>query len=140
MPPDDQARYIRQLAARDGRYAPEGFYFIFDAFRYTQKWVREKVIPEMDPGADRGEGKEFHVSGRELLEGIRRIARQRWGRLAPRVFRQWGVCRTEDFGEIVFLLVEDPEMGWKRRDCDSREDFAGAYDLQAAFDTWEDAE
>ena len=72
------------------------------------------------------------MSGKELLEGIREYAAQQFGPLAPTVFRSWGVRRTEDFGEIVFNLVESGLLG--KTESDSREDFADGFDFDQAFD------
>ena len=83
---------------------------------------------------------ERHLSGRELLEGIRALALDMFGPLAPLVFRHWGVHTTDDWGEIVFLLVEQGVL--KRTEEDSRTDFAGVYDFSVAFrppDYWKKA-
>ena len=58
--------------------------------------------------------------------------------MAGVVLGQWGLRRSEDVGEVVFRMVEDPEMGWSRRDGDSRDDFAGGGDLTTAFDRWDE--
>ncbi len=133
MNPFDHLKYIRELAERDGRYAPEAFMFVSEAIAYTAQWLRDGELEENDPGGVRGGGSEFHVSGRELLAGIKRLASERWGMMAPAVLANWRVYRTEDFGEIVFCMVEDETMQWKKRECDRREDFADGYDFSEAF-------
>ena len=55
-----------------------------------------------------------------------------FGPLAPAVFRSWRVRRTEDFGEIVFNLVEHGLLG--KTENDAREDFAGGFDFDQAFE------
>jgi len=55
-----------------------------------------------------------------------------FGPLAPTVFRSWRVRRTEDFGEIVFNLVERGLLG--KTEKDAREDFAGGFDFDQAFE------
>lgn len=129
----DHVRMVRRLAERDGRYRPEAFLFVSEAVAHTQGWVRKGEIPRTENDDARGGEGEFHVSGQELLRGILRLSRERWGELAPVVLGQWGVYRTEDFGEIVFLMVEDEEMQWKKRECDRREDFAEGFDFKSAF-------
>ena len=124
--------HIRKIAKTDGRYRAEAFFFVSEAIGYTVTAVKAGRIAAR-AGENRGTGDEFHVSGRELLEGIRLAALEKWGRLAPAVFRHWGVFRTEDFGEIVFLMVEDEEMAWSKRDCDTRDDFRNGYDFAEAF-------
>jgi uncharacterized repeat protein (TIGR04138 family) len=133
----DPVERIRILATEDGQYLPEAFFFVSDAIRHTVEWIKERSLEEDATGGPRGGEGEFHVSGRELLSGIRRLAYERWGQLAPVVFRRWGVTRTEDFGRIVFLMVEDPVLGWKKRESDRLEDFAGGYDFRTAFSGWE---
>lgn len=137
MIPKEHWRYIRELAQRDGRYAPEAYLFVSEAVARTAEWVMRGILPPDDVGPSRGEGSEFHVSGRELLAGIRKLAKERWGCLAPYVFRAWGITRCEDFGEIVFNMVEDETLQWKKRECDRREDFAGGYDFNEAFSSFE---
>jgi uncharacterized repeat protein (TIGR04138 family) len=47
-----------------------------------------------------------HVTGAELAWACRDFAREQFGLLAPHVLGHWGVTRTEDFGRIVFTLVD----------------------------------
>ena len=138
MSAKDQLDRMRSIAAQDGRYSPEAFLFVSKAIGQTVEWIKKGVLkPDNAPeGAREEQGGMFHVSGKELLSGFRRLARERWGLLAPRVLGSWGVRRTEDVGEIVFLMVEDEELQWRRRPSDTREDFADGFDFQAAFDPW----
>ena len=69
---------------------------------------------------------------------MRRLARKRWGCLARQVLKNWGVLTTEDVGEIVYLMVDDQDLEWKRRESDTKEEFRAVYDFAAAFDAWED--
>ncbi len=71
-----------------------------------------------------------HLSGPELLRGIVRLARREFGPLAPTVFREWGVTRSEDVGHIVFALVGCGELS--ARPEDSLDDFRG-FDLLGAL-------
>lgn len=72
-----------------------------------------------------------HIKGQELLEGLRDYALDRYGPLAWVLLQDWGVRRCEDFGEIVFNLVDCGALG--KTEDDSREDFAGGYDFETAF-------
>ena len=47
------------------------------------------------------------------------------------VFRLWGVNRTDDFGEIVFNLIDGGLMSKTDRDC--RKDFQDLFDLDQAL-------
>jgi uncharacterized repeat protein (TIGR04138 family) len=107
---------ILRIVRRDGRYGPQAYYFIFDALDYTIQRMR----------------KVRHVTGKELLEGIRHYAIEHFGFLARTVLAEWGVTRTDDFGEIVFNLVEAGLLS--RTDSDTKADFQGVYDFAEAFD------
>lgn len=106
---------IRAIRRRDPRYAPEAYEFVFQALAHTIARVGERR----------------HVSARELLEGIREHALHRFGQLALLVFERWGLRGTDDFGEIVFNLIDDKLMG--RTESDTREDFHAVYDFHEAF-------
>ena len=123
-PPDLETAIRRRVLSRDKRYHINAYRFMYEALEHTQKLLGRR--PASDTPEDR------HVTGQELLEGIRDCAQHTFGPLAPCVFRSWGVLRTEDFGEIVFSLVEAGLMG--KTDRDSRADFANGYDFDAAFD------
>lgn len=106
---------IYELAKEHGHYKPNAYHFTMEAVQYTVRKAREIR----------------HVSGGELLEGIRELALERFGPVAKTVLEQWGVQRTEDFGEIVFQLVERGLLG--KTDADKRSDFARGYDFEDAF-------
>lgn len=138
MNPAAQIAKIQAIAEGDGRFAWESFAFVSEAIQHTSEWIKNGDLQNLDPGSERGADSEFHVSGRELLLGIRRLASQRWGHLAPCVLRQWGVERTEDFGSIVFLMVHDKSLHWSARSEDRIEDFANGFDFATAFIVWDD--
>ena len=72
-----------------------------------------------------------HISGQQLCWGIRDAAIARYGRLAPVVMRRWGVRGTEDFGAIVYWLIESGEM--RANASDQFEDFINVYDIEETF-------
>jgi uncharacterized repeat protein (TIGR04138 family) len=120
-----QARLL-ELVERDPRYAYEAYEFVFMALTFTQKMLNR--IPREE---DTTPGPEYHVSGPELLEGVRTLALQEFGRMARVVFKLWGVNRTDDFGEIIFNLVTENLMSKTDQDC--RDDFHEVYDLNQAL-------
>ena len=63
--------------------------------------------------------------------GIRELALREFGFMARTVFRMWGIQRTDDFGEIVFNLVECNLMS--KTDDDDRRDFHNVFDLDEAL-------
>lgn len=73
-----------------------------------------------------------HVSGQELVVGIERFAKDEFGPMAKHVLNSWGVTRTQDFGEIVFHLVEQGVL--RKTEEDRIEDFADAFDFDQAFE------
>ena len=111
---------LGQILKADPRYDEHAYLFLREALDFTLKMLAK---PEG--------GKMRHVSGAELLEGIRQYALQEFGPMAKTVLNQWGVNRCEDFGEIVFNLVEKGILG--KTEQDKREDFAGGYDFNEAF-------
>jgi uncharacterized repeat protein (TIGR04138 family) len=113
---------LEAIVKADPRYAPGAYHFIFEALAYTQKMLG---IDEAENVADR------HVSGGQLVEGIRRLALEQFGPLAITVFSSWGLHKTGDFGELVFNLVSNELMS--KTDEDTPQDFCNIYDFEAAF-------
>ncbi len=93
----------------------ESYGFVLTALTYTQKLFNKKK----------------HVSGKELLEGIKELALENYGPMAKSVFEHWGVRKTDDFGEIVFNLIDAKLLG--KREEDRREDFKDIYDFDKVF-------
>lgn len=112
---------LRNLALRDGRYSPEAFRFLFDSLDHAVRLA----------GKEQAEGAARHVTGQEVLTGMRAFAKETFGPLAAHVWRAWGVRDTMDWGRIVFLLVEEGLL--KRQDGDSIEDFRQGFDFDEAF-------
>jgi uncharacterized repeat protein (TIGR04138 family) len=119
---------LAEVVRKDPRYAYEAYEFVFHALGHTQK----RLDREPPADADRGKAEDrYHVSGPELLEGIRDLALREFGLMARVVFQRWGIQRTGDFGEIVFNLIEAGLMS--KTDRDTRADFHEVYDLDQAL-------
>lgn len=73
-----------------------------------------------------------HISGPELLDGIREFALEQFGLMARTVFRCWGVQATDDFGRMVFELIERGEM--RKTDNDQLADFFDVFDFEEALE------
>jgi uncharacterized repeat protein (TIGR04138 family) len=112
----EQIEKIRALVREDPRYPFDAYIFLFQALEFTTA----RVV-----------GEKRHVAGKELLEGIRRFAIEAFGPLTLMVFKHWGVRKTEDFGEMVWNLVERELMG--KTPEDRKEDFADGYAFSDAF-------
>ena len=76
-----------------------------------------------------------HISGQQLCLGLRDHAIERYGLMAPVVLEHWNVRRTEDFGRIVFAMIEGGLMS--RTDEDTMEDFRSVFHFDEAFCTTE---
>jgi uncharacterized repeat protein (TIGR04138 family) len=110
---------------RDVRYHPNAYQFVYAALRFTQQCLNRPV-------ASAAENDDAHISGVELLDGIRAFALNQFGLMTRTVFRHWGVRSTDDFGNIVFELIERGEMS--KTDRDQLSDFFDVYDFEDVFD------
>jgi uncharacterized repeat protein (TIGR04138 family) len=117
---------LAEIVRRDPRYAYEAYEFVFLALHHTQKMLGRKP-----PKGQAEASPENHVSGRQLLEGIRDLALREFGLMARTVFRCWGIQGTGDFGAIVFNLIEANLMS--KTPEDTREDFEAVYNLDEAL-------
>ncbi len=111
---------LEQILAKDRRYSREAYVFVREALDFTQKLILRE-----------NQGTFRHVSGQELLEGIRQFALQQFGPMAAMVLEEWGVRRCSDFGEMVFNMVEVALLA--KTEKDSRDDFQNGYDFTEAF-------
>lgn len=116
----DYDEALSQILREDRRYDPEAYHFIREALDDTMRMMDKPR-----------EGAARHVSGQELLEGIRRFALDQFGPMALTVLHTWGVHGTEDFGHLVFNLVDKGVLG--KTENDRPEDFANGYDFEDAF-------
>ena len=111
---------MAQIRKKDQRYQREAYQFVREALDHTQKMIEKDT-----------RGRIRHVSGQELLGGIRDYALAEFGPMALTLLEEWGIHDCRDFGEIVFNMVE---VGWlAKTDDDSRADFDGGYDFVETF-------
>ena len=73
-----------------------------------------------------------HISGEELVDGVRELALDRFGPMARTVLEHWGVHSTEDLGQVVFALVDIGIL--VKQDEDRPEDFEGLFDFEEVFE------
>ena len=106
---------IARILQKDPRFPRAAYDFVTEALQHTIRKI----------------GEQRHVTARELLLGLRDYARDEFGPLARAVFESWGVHETEDFGRIVFNLVEAGEMG--KTDEDRIADLDAVYRFKEAF-------
>lgn len=111
---------ILELTRDDPRNAYEAYEFVCEAVGFTQDRLGRTDI---EAGED-----ENHVSGEELLRGACAMAVRDFGLMAPVVFRRWGILKTDDFGALVFKLIEAGRL--YRSDDDDPNDFHAVFDLE----------
>ena len=107
------------------RFHPNAYLFLLAALRRTQQRLGRSQAHGPDD-------ERAHVNGQELLVGIRQLAVEQFGLLACTVFRCWGIYSTDDFGRMVFELIERGEM--RKTESDQLSDFYGVYDFADALE------
>ena len=120
-PEEEYQEKISRILEGDGRYPEPAYQFVRMAVSYT---VEERQQDDPERVAR-------HISGPQLLEGMRKLAIEQFGPLVLDVLHEWGIRRTEDFGNIVFNLVNAGLLGASEED--NPEDFGGGYDFNEVF-------
>ena len=106
---------LETICERDSRYKMDAYEFVMESLSFTQKKFRRSK----------------HVSGQELLDGMKELLMQKFGPLTMTVLEHWGIHSTEDFGNIVFNLVENRVLS--KTDEDSLENFRNVYSFEEVF-------
>ena len=109
---------VEKIIEKDARYKLDAYSFVMQALWFIQKKL----------------GKQGHISGKELLEGIRELGIEQYGPMTKVVFNHWGVKKTDDFGQIVFNMVDCGLMN--KTDEDTPENFKDVYDFDAALNVF----
>jgi uncharacterized repeat protein (TIGR04138 family) len=105
-----------RIRLRESRYDEQAYLFVLSALEYTQSRLEARR----------------HISAAELADSCRQLALERYGLMSRVVLERWGIHATADIGEIVFTLVD---LGFLvKQPSDTREEFAGLYDFEDAFD------
>src|SRR5438046_7875966 len=120
MPKSGFAEALDSIVTSDPRYGRGAYVFLRDALDFTTK--QQKKIKGVSVR---------HVSGPELLDGVRRYAMKEFGPMVMTVFDSWGVHSCEDIGNMVFNLIGAGVFG--KTEQDSIEDFKRVYDFEEAF-------
>jgi uncharacterized repeat protein (TIGR04138 family) len=114
------AEALDAIVSADSRYARDAYIFLRDALDFTTK--QQKKIKGTTVR---------HVSGPELLEGVRQYALKEFGPMVITVFSYWGIHACEDIGHMVFNLIASGIFG--KTEQDSMEDFKNVYDFEEVF-------
>jgi uncharacterized repeat protein (TIGR04138 family) len=111
------------MLRKAGPYPIEAFNFVREGLSYTLQQIHDDPDALSEP--DR------HVSGQQLCLGLRDYAIEAFGLLAPAVLEHWNIHRTDDFGRIVFAMIDSGLM--TRTAEDTIEDFRGVFSFDEAF-------
>jgi uncharacterized repeat protein (TIGR04138 family) len=114
------AEALDSIVASDPRYQRDAYAFLRDALDFTTK--QQKKVKGVSVR---------HVTGPELLDGVRQYALKEFGPLVMTVFDNWGIHSCEDIGNMVFNLIGAGVFG--KTEEDSIEDFKNVYDFGEAF-------
>jgi uncharacterized repeat protein (TIGR04138 family) len=114
------AEALESVVGSDPRYQRDGYIFLRDALDFTTK--QQKKIKGVSVR---------HVTGPELLDGVRQYALKEFGPMVMTVFDSWGIHSSEDIGHMVFNLIGAGIFG--KTEQDSIEDFKNVYDFEEAF-------
>ena len=71
---------ISNICTQDSRYSPEAYEFVMEALAYSQQKFK----------------KIKHISGEELLAGIRALLLKKFGPMTMTVLKHWGIKITDD--------------------------------------------
>jgi uncharacterized repeat protein (TIGR04138 family) len=112
---------IDQICQRDLRYCRDTYIFVREGLDHTIKILKKQ----------NGTQSRRHVTGQELLHGLRDFALKEFGPMTKTVLNTWGISTCEDFGEIVFNLVDSGILG--KTENDSRNDFKNGFSFEEAF-------
>jgi uncharacterized repeat protein (TIGR04138 family) len=121
---------VEQIVVKDKRYQREAYQFVREALEHTRRLV-DREHKEQPKTEKRVVKEEQHVSGQQLLAGVRDLALESFGPMAMTVLEEWGIRTCPDVGEIVFTMVEHKLL--KKTDRDSRKDFENGFDFFETF-------
>ena len=116
-------------------FHPDAYEFLKMALRFTvhnTPRMKNDESAEQSPPEPGVPDESQHVTGQELLEGIRRYALEQFGLMTTWVFQHWGIDTTEDWGRMVFELIDRGEM--YKTEHDQLSDFTDVYSFDRAFD------
>ena len=120
MQPINFEEVLDKIVKQDPRYRREAYVFLRGALDYVQK-----------PSIKARKVETCHITGQELLCGIRAYALELYGPMTKTLLNEWGMHGCEDFGEIVFNMVDHGLLS--KTETDSRDDFKSGYDFNEAF-------
>jgi uncharacterized repeat protein (TIGR04138 family) len=119
----DFPEVVALIRKEDPRFDRKAYDFVRQGLDHAVKELKKKDSARIARTA--------HVTGPELLEGLRAYALDQYGPLSKTVLNSWGVKRCSDFGDIVFNMIEYNVLS--KTENDRREDFSDIYSFDEAF-------
>ena len=141
---EEEIYALHRLLDRDRRYPLEAYIFVREGLAYASNVLNlgnettvEEPEPELQLELDATQEelmplKERHLTGQELCDAIRVYAINEFGYMARLVLEKWGITQTQDFGNVVYNMIEVGLMKKSANDC--REHFDDVYDFSNAFE------
>ncbi|MBN1983626.1 MAG: hypothetical protein JW795_18970 [Chitinivibrionales bacterium] len=111
----DKIRTDIIVSGRDHRYTIQAYDFILAGLNFYHTKA----------------GESRHFGGQELSLGFLEFAQKQYGPLAHMVLNSWGIYTTDDFGSIIFNLIEIKLI--KKNENDSIDDFKNIVDMTTFF-------
>jgi len=101
---------------KDSRYKLQAYDFVLNGLEFYVSSLGEKR----------------HVTGQELAKGLLVFAMKQFGLLAKDVLSYWGITKTDDFGYIVYNMIEVGVMS--KQPEDAVEHFFDVVEFDRFFD------
>jgi uncharacterized repeat protein (TIGR04138 family) len=98
-------------SGRDNRYNLAAYAFVLNGLEFYRTKTGEKR----------------HFTGQELCGGLMEFACRQFGPMTTTVLEHWGVRSTDDFGYIVYNLIDIRLI--RKQPSDSLQDFFGVLDI-----------
>lgn len=103
------------LSRQDSRYPAAAFLYLMDTLR------------EMLDARKEGD----HVTGKEVCLALRQNLQKDFSLMAPDVLKSWNIVETNDFGNMVYDMVDAGLFSTSPQD--SRADFVDVYPIPGAL-------
>lgn len=118
---DPDLHYYRLAAANDNRYPVA-------AICYVSKCLKRLLEANSSKKEAR---KTRHVTGQAICDALKDSLLEDYGSFAIDVLAQWNIHETNDFGNIIYALIDVGMLSVSPKD--SRTDFVDVYDFKTAL-------
>ena len=112
---------LAQILGKDPRYPVEAYHFVSQAVNL----ISREIMAKRKTASNR------HITGLQLLNGMKQLLLGKYGCMAIDVLTAWNIYTTDDIGNIVFNLAEVHLLGTSEND--RKEDFHNRFSFQDAF-------